>query len=179
MQIDTETKNRIVVDRLASDFAARLNGAIDFWTAVCLGSMPIDRKDFLREKSVELQSLLGVLANIVGTSFKQHHLDGVLTSMRGQCNQLADAFFVLEQYDLVSEEELQAATATIAECYGELRKGLDAVVSAIGVEPPEGLKLNPDRSAYFANILDGLFDMAVNQRRNGMPVAPPPAVHQT
>jgi hypothetical protein len=170
MQINDETKNRIVVERLLGDLATRLNGAIDTWTLVCLGPMPVDRRGFLLENADRLRSLAVVLGSTVPTSFRESKLHGVLKEMIVECQRLGEAFLVLEKLQSAETQELRKATDAIRHGYDAIREGIAQVVHALGLQPPDALTLNPDRKAYFARILDGLFQMAMAERSHVPPI---------
>jgi hypothetical protein len=171
MQINAETKDRIVAERLLSDLATRLNGAIDFWTVVCLGPMPVDRRSFLLENTDRLRSLAVVLGSMVPTSFPESKLQGVFKNMSFECQRLGEAFLVLENLQNAEAQELRSATEAIRQGYDAIRDGITQAVQALGLEPPGALTLNPDRKAYFARILDGLFRMAMAERSQVPPTA--------
>jgi hypothetical protein len=58
MIVDAASSGRVALQNLLEDFANRLNGAVDFWTIVCLGAFPSGRGAFLSKKSQELCEVL-------------------------------------------------------------------------------------------------------------------------
>jgi hypothetical protein len=163
--------DRVALQRLLGDFADRLNGAIDFWTVVCLGTMPIDRRNFLLEKSKKLRAALEEIASVVVINLQQQDLGIVLDSMKNQCHELENAFLVLERFRTVNLEELHAATDAICKTYLVLRESAMALVGTLGLDAPDSLALNPERAIYFAGILDKLFETARLQRTTAAPEA--------
>ena len=88
-----------------------------------------------------------------------------------ECQRLGDAFLVLERLQSAETQELRLATDAIRHGYDSIREGITQVVHALGLEPPDALTLSPDRKAYFARILDGLFQMALAERSQVPPTA--------
>jgi len=164
MRVDNESADRQVLQRLLADFANRLNGAIDFWTIVCLGTMPIDRRSFLLDKSQQLCSVCAEIGDVAGASFGKQFIDPSVQRMQADCRRLQNAYLVLEQFRTANLQELRTATDTIRESYHSLRQSVDAVANKLKLDSPEPLVLNAERTLYFAKIVDNLFDVAYQER---------------
>jgi hypothetical protein len=158
MHVNTETADRLAVQRLLADLANRLNGPVDFWTVEGLGTMPIDRRGFLVDKSQQLQSVVVEITKLATASFQHRDLGPLLESMKAGCLQLEEAFLVLGRFRRVGLQKLHSATDSILRSYHGMHQYIIALVCALGLEDPEPVCLNAERKRYFAMILDNLFD---------------------
>ncbi len=175
MLVDAETRNRIFLEGLVADFATRLNGAIDTWTLVCLGSIPHPNcRSFLINNADQLRSTLVVMKGVVANSFSHQNLQPRLKCMIEECETLSTAFLKLERFRTIDVEEIRSAVEVIRTLYHSLRANAQQIIEIVGIESPDALTLNPERQAYFSRILAGLFDLAIKERSlKTTPVATP------
>lgn len=65
MNRELSADERIVVERLLTRLASRLDGAIDFWTLVCLGRAGPDPRGFLLHHGETVKSLIVVTEDLL------------------------------------------------------------------------------------------------------------------
>jgi hypothetical protein len=111
------------------------------------------------------------MESIAPSSLQQQALGFVLDRMKDQCEQLENAFLVLERFRSVSLDELRAATDSIRKTYLVLQESALVMVRLLGLNAPDSLALNRVRAIYFHDILDKLFETACLQRTTAAPIA--------
>src|SRR6266852_4072938 len=126
MKTTLSKDDRIVLDCLLSRLAGSLDGAVDFWTVVCVGQFPPGPRAFILQRSETLRALVVVvrllLAEIQLDSFKLS--DDLLQRMYAACQELQEAFLILAQFQSVSLEQLRSATEAVKAVYEDLRQAV-------------------------------------------------------
>lgn len=178
MKTELSPDNRLVLDRLLSKLAGSFDGALDFWTVVCVGSFTGDRRGFLMEKAELLHALL-----LVSRSFlAEMHLAGqepvhqILNTVASSCHRLRDGYLTLERFRSISLEELQAATATVVTAWQEARFALQRLSATIGVPISYWQERSPESELYFQRIADNLFVEFRQERESPQYLEPAAAV---
>ncbi len=167
---------RATLERLLSQLAGRLDGAVDMWTLVCLGDIAIDRRAFIERHAAEMQALAveaGALLRRAAPG-DAAALDGLFEELTRENAKLRDIFVVLEQYQTIPLEAIHLATTGLAEVYDDLRRTLRTIGDTASVSAGF-LERRPDQQAYFRRILDGLYEQ-FRQRRDAGLREPTPAV---
>jgi methyl-accepting chemotaxis protein len=168
MENNVSPEQRLVLDRLLTKIAGSLDGAVDFWTLVCLGEFPIDRRRFLAEKTETLRAFILVAqaflaeAGLADAAAIHRRLEG----MKSACEKLAAAFFVLEQFRAKSPDETRAATRAVNEVYGELRELIRQVGEAMSLSVSYWQGRTPEREEYYQRILRSLDEKFSHARGN-------------
>ena len=147
-----------------------MNGAIDFWTIVILSNAPPNPREFVLHYSEILRSLVIVIRAILG---KTHDSDPVLEGasldrMTKDCQQLQDAFLVLEQFRTLPLDETRSATVVIAEVYHDLRDAIRQLGQTLGLSISYWQSHDKESDASYQRILDHLFDQLCYERETGI-----------
>src|SRR5438128_501855 len=92
--------DRITLDRLLSKLAGCLDGAIDFWTLVCLGTFTPDRRGFLQDHWETMHGLVLVTRALLQEAGlgNGEPVCSCLEAMAVNSQKLHDAFLTLEQF---------------------------------------------------------------------------------
>jgi hypothetical protein len=158
---------RIVLDRMLSESARRLDGAVDFWTIVCLSPNVPQRQEFLRKNLDELRALL-LVTKILWP--QQPEAAGLLAGMMAIYDKLETAFQVLVQFQTSRIEDVRSATTDLAHAYSQLREAIQRLAQTIELEVTYSRGRTPQREEYFQNILRGLFDLSCKERAKKQPI---------
>src|SRR5947209_20624262 len=103
------SNDRVVIERLLEEIAGRVDGAIDFWTLVCLGQLMPERHGFLLKHCDILHSLVVVATTItLPCSNKLGQIPLLLESLASECQKLQKNFLALEQFQAISVRELRS-----------------------------------------------------------------------
>lgn len=166
---DLSPEDRLVLDRLLTQLAGRLDGAIDFWTLVCLGHFPPDPREFILKNGDTMRALVIVTRGFLGSvpSSRARPIHDLLDRMAAACQKLQNAFLVLEQFRAVPLEEVRLATQAVAEVYGDLHESIRQFGEAVGLSISYWHNRKPERNEYFRKILDGLFNTFAHERETG------------
>jgi hypothetical protein len=160
---------RTVLDRLLTKLAGSLDGAVDFWTLVCLGPLPTDRRGFLLEHCELTRALVLVAKSFLAEArlASTPEVHPLLVRLTASCQRLQAAFLALEQFRSVSLDELRSATETIAEVYNSMREAIRQLGDAIHLPVGYWQGRTPEREDYFRKILAGLFNQFRHERETG------------
>jgi hypothetical protein len=166
MTKDFSSEDRVVLDWLLTEIATRLDGAIDFWTLVCLDKFPFDRRGFLRKHGEILRSFLVVTEATLakGQRADRESVRRCLGTMSAACEKLEQAFTVLEQFRTVPLDAVGAATEALKEAYNEIRDSIRQLGQTLGVSISYWQDRTPEREEYVQKILHGLFALFCNER---------------
>jgi hypothetical protein len=164
--------DRIILDRLLSSIAERLDGAVEMWSLVCLGPLVTDRRGFLlhygeilRAHALVAQALLPQ-AGLSGDEAIRRQFD---TLVEG-CRQLQDAFLVLEQFRVLPLEEVRNATESVAELYRRLRAVIRQLGDDLSLAISYWQNRAPERDKYYQDILHRLFELFCHELGVKQPV---------
>jgi hypothetical protein len=160
--------DRLVLDRLLTQLAGRLDGAIDFWTLVCLGNFP-DGKGFLLKNSEALRSLVIVIGGFLPelAAAKARLVHTLLEQMGTACQRLQNAFLVLQQFRIVRLDEVRAATDVVVEVHANLRQLIWQLGEALGLSISYWKGRTPEREEYIRKILAGLYNQFAHEVQTG------------
>src|SRR5262249_10930866 len=125
--------DKIILDRLLSKWAGSLNGALDFWTLVCLGKLGMDPRAFVLKQGEIMRSLLVVTKTILDEANFKEPVRRLLDTLFSGSEKWQNAFLVLAAYQTVSLEEVRAAVQTVSDLYGPLRETLRQFGQALQV----------------------------------------------
>src|SRR5438128_2223357 len=97
--IDLSPDDRVILDRMLTQLASRLDGAIDFWTLVCLDSSFPQRQEFLAHHGEVLQSLVVAVRELFqGKDWANTQpAANLFEAMCRASEKVANAFSILEQ----------------------------------------------------------------------------------
>jgi hypothetical protein len=166
MDNSASPEQRLVLDHLLTKIAGSLDGAVDFWTLVCLGEFSIDRRRFLVEKTEVLRAFILVAhaflaeAGLADTAAIHRGIE----AMKSGCEKLRTALFVLEQFRTTSPEEVRAATQSVSEVYRDLRESVRQVGQVMNLSISYWQERTPEREEYYQRILGGLYDQFCHAR---------------
>src|SRR5262245_64282414 len=99
-------EHRAFLGQLLTDLARRTDGALDFWTIVCINPDLADSRAFLEQQSELLHALVVVLQSRVSADKAAAPL---LTALRENCEQWESAFRLLADFRDRAEEEVVSA----------------------------------------------------------------------
>jgi len=168
--IDERTKDQVVLDGLLTELLKRLDGAVDFWTMVCLA--PIENRHEWLQKQLELfRSLIVVTRSLWARQKPSAEAGPLLQNLDAACQKLNHSFLTLEQFQKESQESIRLATEELAEIYTNLPETISRLGQTIGLEVAYPKEKNPDRQEYFQNILSNLFHWLCQERDQKNPVA--------
>jgi hypothetical protein len=161
-------EDRTVLERLLTRLAGRLDGAIDFWTLVCLGRVAPDPQGFLQHHSEAVKALVIVIEDLLTATSQssREEVPTLLGRMRADVRKLQGAFLALEQFRRLELEEIRSATMDIADAYNDLRDSIPRLADALSVSVSCWQSRPPDREAYYQGILHQLFDLFRDERAN-------------
>jgi hypothetical protein len=161
---------RIVLDRLLSEAARRLDGAVDFWTVVCLNSDLVYRQEFVRKNLEELRAFLTVTRALVPARWEE--AGPLLKEMSTSCATLGNAFEVLGQFQTAGIEDLRSATNDLIEVYSTWWETIRRFAQASRLDIGYLRERTPEREEYLQSILRRLFDLACSVRATTGPREP-------
>ena len=164
-------QDRVVVERLLGELASRADGAIDFWTTVCLspdGLLPAPA-DFVAANAEVLRSLAVSVRAILAEAglADEEPVRGPLATMAAACRQIEEAVLTLARFRSVPLADVRAATQSLAEAHAALLSAVRQVGEALGCSIAYWRQRTPERERYCQQILHGLFDLF----RGGHPAA--------
>jgi hypothetical protein len=152
---------RIVRDRMLSELARRLDGAVDTWTSVGWLNSPYCQ-EFLWKNVDILRAILTVTAAFWQPATDEVH--SLLKSMLTSYGTLASAFQVLEHFRTCEIEELRTATGELAQVYSKWHEAIRQLAKTIDLEVTYLHTRTPERQEYFKNILNMLFELCCTER---------------
>jgi hypothetical protein len=153
--------DQLILDRLLSNLAGRLGGAIEIWTPVCLENLVPDRHDFLAENCDIMRSLAVVIRALLAEAGLANHepVRSHLERMSVACQKLQTAFFVLEQFRQVPLEDLRSATEALTEVRRDLYGSVQELAQTLGFQVSYLARLSTESDEYYQRILRGLFEL--------------------
>src|SRR5438270_13324291 len=130
------SQDRAVVERLLGELVSRADGAIDFWTTVCLspeGLLPAPG-DFVAAESEVLRSLAVSLRAILAEAglAEANPVRGLLATMAVACRQIEAAALTLARFRTVPLADVRAATQSLAEAHAGRREGVRQLAEVLG-----------------------------------------------
>jgi hypothetical protein len=155
--------DRVVVERLLSELARRADGAIDFWTTVCLapdGVLPAPREfvaangEILRSFAVSLRAVLAE----AGLA-EEEPVRGLLAATAAACRRIEEATLLLAQFRSARLTDVRAATESLAEGHAALLSAVRQVGEALGCSVAYWQQRTAERERHYQQILHGLFDL--------------------
>jgi hypothetical protein len=156
-------QDRAIVERLLGELAVRADGAIDFWTTVCLypeGLRPVP-EEFVTANREVLRSLAVCLRAILaeaGLADAVPVRDQVAT-LAAACRQLEEAMLLLARFRTVSLADIRVATQSLAAAHATLLATVRELGEALGCSVAYWGQRTPERDRYYQQILGGLFDL--------------------
>jgi hypothetical protein len=110
------SEDKIILDRLLSKLTGSLDGALDFWTLVCIADMVPDRREFiLRQSEIQHALIVVIRALLAELGFsRKDRISDQLEQMAEGYQQLQNTFLILAESRTISREELRGATETLA-----------------------------------------------------------------
>ncbi len=152
----TEQRDRL--HHLLTQMAGRLDGAVDFWTTVCLSPALPGRRAFL---TANVEGLRGLVAETRGMLSASAPLADPLAVLAARCEDLGNAFLTLGRFESLAPDELRRTTTAIAEVYRDLRSALLEVGRAAGVPLSYWEGQRAQREEYYRGILERLYGLCV------------------
>ena len=157
-------QDRIVIDRLLSELGRRLDGAVDFWTVICLEGAVPERDAFLQKNCDILRSLVEVSRIVIGARNGRNGTGEMLDRIALDCQRLRSIFSVLSKFQQESldhlrsaSEDLDANYTRLSESFRQLGRMLDVPISYYNTRTPEA-------EQHCRSILDRLFDVFAQAR---------------
>jgi hypothetical protein len=147
---------RIVLGDLLTEIARRLDGAVDFWTVVCLSPVVPDRKGFLEQNLDELRCLIVVTKIMWPAQIRTHEIDSLLEKMAVNWQKLRHAFGVLEDFQARSIEAIEGASKELADVYHTSCELLRRLGNEITVEFSHWRDGTAEREEHLESILRNL-----------------------
>jgi hypothetical protein len=177
MSMGLSAEDRILLDRLLSKLAGALDGAVDLWTTVCIGSIPPDPRAFILRNSEVLHSHTVVVRTFLAEArlADQEPQHGLLSTMEIACTQLRNAFLVLADFRTVPLDQLRSATETVAEAHRSMREAIRQLADSLGFSLSYLQGRMPEQDEYLQQIRRGLFDLFCHERGVGQAAVIPDA----
>ncbi len=174
MSIHLCEEDRAALERLLSQIAGRLDGAIDFWTVVCL-SEALPRRAFIERHATNLQAAVAEVEAILRRSQADvGPVRGLLSELVGGCTKLRDAFLILAQHETLPQEAVRLATTALTEVYDDLRQAIREIGQAANVSVGYLENRTAEAQSHLCRILDGLYEQ-FRQQRETAPQQPVPS----
>jgi hypothetical protein len=171
-------EDRLLFDRLLTILLGNLDGAIDFWSLICLGQLPPDPSGFVRHHCEFLRALVVVMQGLLagyretrGTATVQ-----LLDQMMSASARLEQAFLVLARFRTVELEETRAAVVAVREVYADLHDAVQRLGQALGIAVSYWRDRSDEQQRHFQGILNGLFDQFAHEAASD-PLATASAAH--
>lgn len=166
MTMTLSPAQRADLERSLSEVARRIDGAIDFWPLVCLGSFPTDRRGFLSKHQAAVgAAVAGARAVLAEAAVAEvEPVRGLLDSLAERCQRFGSAFFALEQFRTLPLDEVRSAADGIADGYAGIREAVLQLGRAAGVPVAYWEGARAGREEYFQSILRGLFATCRHER---------------
>jgi len=160
MSNDLSPNDRTVLDRLLTSLARRLDGAIDMWTVVCLGSLPTDRRGFLLHYGGVVQAFVAVTEAVTAEipRARDEQVSHRLEAIAAGCRAFQNAFLTLECFRTLPLEEVRETTEKVATLYNQIREEIRQLGNHLGISLTYWEGRIPEREEYHQKILRGLFD---------------------
>jgi hypothetical protein len=170
---------RTTLDQALGHLSGRLNGAIDFWTLVCLGQFPPDPQGFIRKYGAELAAAVESLGVQLARPNldRDAHIHDWFTQISAGCQQFQEAYLILAQFREVPLSEVQRAAETVGRIYADLQEWIRQLGTYLGV-PLSYRKDGPkksEREAYYQQMLNRLFDLFRQELQSSPPGRSVPA----
>lgn len=160
MQNRLSSDQQLVLDRLLSELAARVDGAVDFWTQICFlpAAVMADRLAFVTKNSDILSSLITQVTAVLAEPglTDDERVRGLLDTLARACQKLEDAFQVLIRFQSVPVEQVASATESLAEGHARLLAAIQQLAGVVGCPIAYWRQRTPEREEYYQKILAGL-----------------------
>lgn len=171
-----QTKDQIVLDGLLTEMAKRLDGAVDFWTIICLSPTMQNRHEWLQEQLDRFRSLVVVIKSIWPRQTPTPEAWALLKNLDEAYHKLDHSFLILERFQKEDLESIRAATEDLAEIHKSLPDTISKLGQTIGLEIGYLREKNLEREKYFQNILTTLFQRFCQERDQTKPEAVPAGI---
>jgi len=158
-KIELTPEDKIILDRLLSKLAGSLDGALDFWTLVCINDFCADRRAFILRQS-EIQHALVVVLDAVLAEFgfsRKKGISDLLEQLAKGYQQLQNTFLTLAESRTISREEIHTATEKLVKVYPNLRETIRQLSQTVGVPVAYLRDQTRESEEYFQKILAGLY----------------------
>jgi hypothetical protein len=171
--LDLSPDDRVILDRILTQLAGRLDGAIDFWTLVCLEGDLSQREEFLAHHREIMHSLVVVVRELFkGTPWAESQaVANWFEAMSNACHKVLKAFITLEQFRRVPLTEVRRATEMLAEGYRELQGTIQQLGTTANLTISYWRGPTAAKEEHYQRILRGLFDLCCQARGPEQPAA--------
>jgi hypothetical protein len=156
------SQDRVVVERLLGELATRADGALGFWTTVCLapdGSLPA--ADFVAANGEVLRSLVVTLRAILAEAglAGEEPVHGLLAAMAAACRRIEEALLLLARFRSIPLADVREATQSLAEAHADLLSAVRQVGEILGCSVAYWRQRTPERERHFQQVVQRLFDL--------------------
>ena len=137
MSTDARTTDLQTIEALLAELAKRVDGAVDFWTLVCLSEeMASLSPGFLTKQFSSVRALIADIVAACGRLGPAHRevVPLRLARLAAVGDRLEQAFNVMARYRDVPRDELRAATDTLADTYAEVRNTVLQFGQVLGID---------------------------------------------
>jgi len=154
------TKN---LEKMLTELASRVDGAIDFWTTLCF--LPedhgVDFDGFLNENSMILRTLVGQIEETISElKLRREDTSGLIPSLSAHLELLFNAFVTLGHHRKIAVKEIQLAVDQLAKSHDSLIQLIRNMSTLCDIELTYWRRRTPERELYYNRILTNLFALA-------------------
>jgi hypothetical protein len=158
------------LEQALSELASRIDGAIDFWTALSFvpKEQGLDVQGFVAENLGILQRLLVRIGQDV-TAFvtKDEGSHTVLGQMTADVGLLGIALLTISDHRTRPVEEVRSATVQLAKAHASLLAAIRRLAVVFGIELRYLKRRTQEREQYYDRILRNLFQLTQESRLAG------------
>jgi hypothetical protein len=155
------------VNQLLTELACRTEGALDFWTLVCVSPIAPDVPGFIRQHCELMRSLVVVIrSQLPGNSSEAQQR--AIEELRAGCDEWESAFLRLGSYRQHTHEEIVSAVQAIDRVHAQRVAAITELGRSLGSPVAHLEEQTDERRNYFRRILNTLPEVFLHARQEAM-----------